>query len=140
MKKLLLVVILLIPLNAYAWQSFMDKCIASWIGYPLDSLIKSWGYPDDEKTIAGKKLLIFETYDTNYDAGGGVTVVSTDKKGNNTIISSGGGSEIEYCKTTFEIDENNIVIGGNSKGNACPAFYFMGKKLVNPANNPWVKK
>jgi len=38
-------------LSAYAWETYMYKSIKSWIGYPLDSLIKQCGYPDEEKAV-----------------------------------------------------------------------------------------
>lgn len=139
---LLLSSIMLLTSTAFARDSFMDKCIKSWIGYPLDSVIEKWGYPDQEKVIAGKKLFVWETYDydTNFHSGGGVAVISTDKKGNNTIIASGGQPQIEHCQKTLETDENNNIINGQWKGNICPKFYVMGKKFVNPLNDEWAKK
>ena len=131
----------MIPLCAYARESFMDKCIQSWVGYPLDSVIKKWGYPDQEKHIAGKTLYIWETYDYDNEIHtGGTTVISKDKKGRRTIYTSGGETIIEYCKKTIETDKNNIIINGQWDGNACPNFYMTGKKLVNPENDEWAKK
>ncbi len=140
MKKYILIFMLLIPVSAYGWEFFMDKCIASWIGYPLDSLMKSWGYPDDEKNIAGKKLYIWESSETSINRDAGFSIISTDKKGNETVFSTGGEIQVEYCKKIIEVDENDIVINGQWKGNACPNFYFAGKKLVNPQNDAWAKK
>lgn len=142
MKKFILISLLIIPLSASAWEFFMDKCIQSWIGYPLDSVIKNWGYPDQEKNIAGKKLYIWETYDYDTDIvpGSGFSIVSTDKKGRETIFTSGGETKLEYCRKTLETDDNNIIINGQWKGNDCPQFYMVGKKLVNPANDEWAKR
>ena len=138
MKKLIIISLLLVSLSAYAWNSFMDKCIESWVGYPLDSVMKKWGYPDQEKTIAGKKLYIWETYETTFNQRGGTTIVTKDKKGRETVFSSGGEPEIEYCKKILEVDEKNIVVNGQWSGNDCPMFYMVGKKLVNPNNDKWV--
>ncbi len=140
MKKFVLISLLLIPVWAYGFEFFMDKCIKSWIGYPLDSVIQRWGYPDQEKNIAGKKLYVWETFDTDIEYRGGWSVTSTDKKGNETTFSSGGVPQIEYCQKIIETDSNNIVINGQWKGNACPNFYIVGKKLVNPQNDQWAKK
>ena len=67
MKKFFYVAVLLfLSVNcAYAWEFFMQKCIASWICYPVDSVINRWGYPDREQNIAGKKLLIWINYEEN---------------------------------------------------------------------------
>ena len=140
MKRFILIsLLILIPLNAFGWEFFMEKCIQSWVGYSLDSLISKWGYPDNERSIAGRKLYEWITYDNNVEYVGGLTITSTDKKGNETSISAGGVPKVEYCRKTIEVNEDNIIQGGQYDGTFCPKFYFAGKKLVNPQNNPWVK-
>lgn len=133
MKKIILICLLLIPASAYAWETFMDKCIKSWIGYPLNSLIKLWGYPDEEKNIAGKKLYIWidYDYDTNINTGG-ISISTKDKKGRETLFSIGGEPVVNYCKKTIEVNENNIITNGSWKGNNCPLLYGGG--LMNPQN------
>ena len=131
MKKILIICLLLIPLDTFAWETYMDKCIKSWIGYSLDSLIKQWGYPDEEKNFANKKLYIWIDYD--YDANtnvGAFSVSKTDKKGRETVFSVGGEAALEYCKKTIEVNENDIIINGSWKGNNCPVIYG-GSKLMN---------
>ena len=133
MKKLIILLILFIPLSASAWETFMDKCIKTWIGYPLDSLIKQWGYPDEEKNIAGKKLYVWVDYDYDTDTNvGGISISKTDKKGRETVFSMGGETVVNYCKKTIETDENNVIINGSWKGNNCPVLY--GGRLMNPQN------
>ena len=142
MKKLIILGLLLLPMSAFAWESFMDKCINSWIGYPLDSVIKKWGYPQREKTIAGKKLYIWETYDYDTDVveGSGWSIIATDRKGRETSFTSGGQLKVEFCRKTLEIDDNNTIVNGQWEGNDCPKFYALGKKYVNPNNNEWENK
>lgn len=134
MKKIFLICLLLFSVSAYAWDSYLDKCIKSWIGYPLDNLIQQWGYPDEEKNIAGKNLYIWidYDYDTNTNIGG-ISISSTDKKGHETVLSFGGEAAVEYCKKTIEVDNNNIITNGFWKGNNCPLLYG-GKKLMNQRN------
>ena len=142
MKKTILIALLLIPLSAFAWETFMDKCIQSWIGYPLDSVIKKWGYPEYEKNIAGKKLYVWETYDydTEVVEGTGMTISTKDSKGNETSFTTGGQLKVEFCRKMLEVDNNNNIVGGHYEGNDCPKFYTLGKKFVNPENNEWAKK
>ena len=133
MKKIILISILLTATCAYGWEAFMDRCIKSWIGYPLDAMIKQWGYPDEEKNVAGKKLFIWIDYDYNNNRNSsGISISSTDKKGNKTVFSVGGENIADFCKKTIETDENNIIINGSWKGNSCPLLY--GSKLMNPQN------
>ena len=142
MKKFIVILLLMLPIAAYGWESFMDKCMESWIGYPLDSLIKKWGYPDYERNIAGKKLYVWETfdYDVDTDKGGGWVISKTDKKGRETTFTTGGVPVVEYCRKTIETDNNNNIVNGHWEGNDCPKFYMIGKKYVNPANDEWAKK
>ena len=109
MKKFIIISLLLLPLGAYGWESFMDKCINSWVGYPLDSVIKKWGYPNYERNIADKKLYVWEEfdYDVDPDRGGGWVISKTDKKGRETTFTSGGVPVVEYCRKTLETDDNN---------------------------------
>jgi len=134
MKKFVLICLLLmVSASAYAWETYMDKSIKSWIGYPLDSLIKQWGYPDEQKDIAGKKLYIWIDYDYNNSTNsGGISISKTDKKGRETTFSMGGETIADFCKKTIEADENNIIINGSWKGNNCPLLY--GSKLMNSQN------
>ena len=134
MKKFILVCILIFSTSAYAWETYMDKCIKSWVGYPLDAIIKQWGYPDEEKNIAGKKLYVWIEYDYDTDiTTGGISITSTDKKGRETVFNMGGDPVVNYCKKTIEADNNNIIKGGSWKGNNCPILYG-GKKWMNPQN------
>ncbi len=141
MKKFIIISLLLLPLSAYGWESFMDKCMASWIGYPFDSLVKKWGYPDYERNIAGKTLYVWETldYDVDTDRGGGWVISKTDKKGRETTFTTGGAPVVEFCRKTIELDDNKIIRNAQWEGNDCPKFYFVGKKYVNPQNNEWAR-
>ena len=141
MKKFIIISLLLLPLSAFGWESFMDKCMASWVGYPLDSVIKKWGYPNYEKNIANKKLYVWEEldYDVDPERTGGWSITATDKKGRETVFSSSGVPIVEFCRMTLETDENNIIVNGHWEGNDCPKFYLAGKKYVNPQNNQWAK-
>ena len=142
MKKYIVILLLALPVAAYGWESFMDKCIQSWIGYPLDSVIKKWGYPNYERSIAGKKLYVWETfdYDVDTDKGGGWVISKTDKKGRETTFTTGGVPVVEYCRKTLETDDNNNIVNGHWEGNDCPKFYMIGKKYVNPANDEWARR
>ena len=135
MKRVyILCFILLISSCVYAWETYMDKCIKSWIGYPLDALIKQWGYPDEEKTITGKNIYIWIDYDYDTETTvSGLSISKTDNKGRETVISMGGEAAVHYCKKTIEVDENNIIVNGSWKGNNCPIIYG-GNKLMNSQN------
>ena len=143
MKKILLTAVcLLIPVSPFAYDSFMDKCMNSWVGYPLNSVIKKWGYPDSDKNIAGHKLYIWERSRTVQNSSYETTKERKDSKGRTyyETYTSGGSTEVEYCRRIIEVDENDNVTSGQWKGNDCPIMYFTGQDWVNPENDEWARK
>lgn len=119
---LLLCLFMITCLNVNA-EEFMVKALNSWKGYSIDDVIASWGYPNNEKQIAGRNLV----YWTN-----GQYHIS----GNQYYISG----EESYCTKILEIDKNKKVISWQYEGNSCPNFYFTGSSLINPQNNEWEKQ
>ena len=60
MKKILisiLAVIMIQPMSfAIGTKSTMGKIMDSWLGEHINTVMDSWGYPSQEKEIAGRKL------------------------------------------------------------------------------------
>ena len=143
MKKILLSTTLLFLATTSCFaEPFMDKALSSWVGYPVDAIIKSWGYPDSQQNIAGKNVYIWEERNTYQQSTYEKSTVKTDKKGRTYVdtYTSGGGTTEYYCKKIIEVNSDNIISGYSYKGNACPAaYYFVGRKLVNPDNDAWKK-
>lgn len=127
MKKVLLIILalFLFPTSTFAIgvKSTMNKIMDSWNGEHIDSVIDNWGYPSNEKTVAGHNLYI-------WDNG---TALTENKWG--TVL-----LEQQSCTRIFEVDKNNTIIKWQWKGVDCPATYCTSKKWVNPNNNPWRKK
>ncbi len=120
-KLFLLSAICLISFQSIVYaESFMSKAMKTWVGYPLDSVIKAWGYPDDERIIAGKHLYYWGTIPT---------VV--------TVYDNGSSSTPKYCQKIFAVDDSNIINDWDWKGNNCPFSYKLSKFLVNPKNDVW---
>jgi len=133
MKKVLLSItaLALICTSVYAWgREIMDTIMRSWYGENIDSVISKWGYPTDEKNIAGRKLIIWsEGTEQSFD-----TWTDHDK---GWSFSTATAKEEDVCTRTFEVDEHNKIINGQWKGESCPFTQFGGKKWINPRNNPW---
>ena len=137
MKKFFLICLCLMFTSALAWESFMDKCIKSWIGYPIESVIEKWGYPNKERETSEKKLLVWEKYDMHYNENLNSYYADVMLGGNN--FPSANVLDIDYCRVTLEINSEKVVVGGKWDGNDCPKFYRFGKDYVNPKNNKWEK-
>ncbi len=68
MKRFLIsiLVLLLVSLSAEAFgiKKTMETIMDSWVGESINSVIKYWGYPTNEKTMAGRTLYY---WDWSYD-------------------------------------------------------------------------
>ena len=134
-------------------RAFMEDCLNSWVGYPVDSLIRVWGYPSDEREIAGKHLLYFNRSRVGYVPQTSNTTGNLNSYGNvygNTLYSNGtynantvtygGYSVTYYCNRIIEVDADNNIVSWQWEGNVCPGTYFKGKAWVNPENDKWALK
>ena len=84
MKKILSILFLLLAttISAFAFgvDSTMGTVMDSWKGSHIDKVIDRWGYPTDEKTVAGHKLYIWKTERTESSSGYTGTKAHKDKK------------------------------------------------------------
>ncbi len=140
MKKVLYVFLFIISIQICAFgfgvDSTMSTIIDSWKGYHIDNVIDRWGYPTEEKTIAGHKIYIWKTERIETASEYSQTNTHKDSKGRTyyTTETYGGGTEIYRSERILEVDENNIVIKGKWSGNDLPfTFIGIGKKWLNPA-------
>ncbi len=145
MKKLvmcfLLVTVFCLSSSCAFAEAFMKKALNSWIGYSINDVINSWGYPNEEKNIANKHLFYWYTNSTIY-VPPSTTSTLTPNLYNSTITTttSGGYTVNSSCNKIIEVNKENKVVAWQYNGNSCPSFYFTGKKLVNPQNDEWLIK
>ena len=139
MKKIIILAFAILSVQlctfAFGVDSTMTTVIDSWKGYNIDRVIDRWGYPTEERNIAGHKLYVWKTERTVTSSGYTTTKPHTDSKGRTyyTTSTSGGGTTVYTTERILEVDENNIVIKGQYGGNDLP-FTFMGiaKDWLNP--------
>ena len=139
MKKIICLFLFLVSFQAVSFafgiDSTMTTVMDSWKGYHIDKVIDRWGYPAEEKTIAGHKIYIWRTERTSTDGEYSTTKPHTDKKGRTyyTTTTYGGETTLLTTERILEVDDNNIVIKGKYSGNDLP-FTFMGiaKEWLNP--------
>lgn len=141
MKKFVyicLVAILFAPVVLADSASFNEKAMGSWVGYTIDDVIKSWGYPTEEKTIANHHIFIWNKNFTSYVPQNSNSTAYNSYSHTNIYTTTYGGYYVNYnCCRTFEVDENNKIISWQYQGNGCSSSYSRGKKLVNPQNDEW---
>ena len=126
-----------LPVNA-GTKEFMETCLNSWLGYTIDDVIAVWGYPSDERTIAGKHLLYWTYSSDIYIPQSSYSNVNKSYNSANVYTSTYGGYTItEVCNATLEVDDNNKIIKWEWSGDGCPGSYMTGRKYVNPNNDKW---
>lgn len=113
MKNALILIFLLLVTSCASVENYSKK-LDSFKGKSVASVIEEWGYPD-QTTVSpnSNKLLV---YSESSISSSGVSC-REDKKGNTSC--SGGGTTHNSCKTFFEIDSSNTVIGTSFRGNDC---------------------
>jgi len=124
------------PVSAQAFgiKKTMRAIMGSWVGKNIDSVIASWGYPDYEKTIAGRKLYY---WNWEYTVGNPTyTNARAHTYGNTTNINAytyGGGTRDISCNRILEVDESGRVTSWQWSGNNCPYTQaYLYKKWMNP--------
>ena len=106
-------------------NDFLSKAINSWYGYSFNSFVKIWGYPDRQTGFGDNKLyywnIVNNTNTTTYHFG-----TNSSTTYNN------------YGKEIIEVNDKNLIVGGQYNGNDCPFSYLLNHdKYVNPDNDPW---
>lgn len=139
MKKVLSILTLLLMTTistfAFGVDSTMSTVMDSWKGCHIDKVIDRWGYPTEEKTIAGHKIYVWKTERVVTSDEYSTTKQHTDKKGRTyyTTETYGGDTQVYTSERILEVDDKNIVTRGSWKGNDLP-FTFVGvaKQWLNP--------
>ena len=106
----------------------MDGIMQSWVGAHVDEVIGQWGYMDEEKTIAGKKLYVWHYTKQGFIAGTSHTRGSVDPDTgsySSTTTTSPGGVFYGSCTRILEVDKKNIVASWQWHGNNCPFAEWM---------------
>ncbi|MGN0014689.1 MAG: hypothetical protein ACI37T_04655 [Candidatus Gastranaerophilaceae bacterium] len=112
MKKILLTAILLAGSYAIAAGNHpMDEMLKSWIGTPINDVIKYWGNPND---------IEYERGQTEYEW----------KETSTRFIPGTQYQEKTKCERKLIVDVSGTVIYGTFEGNGCP-FTTEGVKKWN---------
>ncbi len=138
MKKILILLLLIffMPNNAQAFgpNKTMEAIMSSWVGKNIDSVIDHWGYPTNERRMAGRTLYYWDwSYNMNSPA---YTNAQAYTSGNTTSINAmtyGGGTINVSCNRILEVDSDGTVVSWQWSGNNCPYTQMrVYKQWVNP--------
>lgn len=130
-------VFLLMPISAQAFgiKKTMGAIMDSWVGEPVSTVIRRWGYPSYEKTMAGKTLYYWNWEYTVRNPT--YTDAQAHTYGNTTNISAytyGGGVRRVWCNRILEVDDSGRVASWQYSGNNCPYTKVrIYKQWMNPS-------
>jgi hypothetical protein len=126
--KLSLITFMLFLTACSGGAGLMDGIMSSWQGAHVDEVVSQWGYPDEEKTFAGRKLYIW-----NHKKGA-ILPQKSHTTGNinpmtgafsSTTTSSPSVVLNGSCQRILEITNNDVVKSWQWKGNNCPFMELM---------------
>ncbi len=126
MKK---IIVILICLFCFACASanrasYRDK-VNSWMGYNIESLTNSWGYPHKSFTAPnGNKVYVYEyrsevTIPNQYISSGMSTNIGNSTLYDSTTTQLGGQTFKSWCNTYFEVNDSNIIVRWRIEGDSC---------------------
>ena len=104
-----------------------DEVVQARIGQNLSTVISSWGFPTDQKEVAGRDLVYWTQTELSYDD---VPQISIEAP-----IGSSGSISAQIplaeptemtCSRVLEIDSNQVVINAALEGNDCPYYAPSG--------------
>ena len=140
LKRTCLSLIIFLTIAPSFASTFMDEALNTWHGYSLDDVINRFKYPDKERVIANRHLFIWKNSWQTYAPEQATSTISNYYIDSQVVTRKTGGHYVKHnCDVTFEVDKDNKIINWAWEGNSCPAFYYAGKKYVNPDNDPWLR-
>lgn len=103
----------------------MDGIMSSWVGSSAEDVMRQWGYPHEERNIAGKKLLIWHRNVQLTMPATATTTGTANRIGGTTYYSgtttvSGGGVSNWSCVRILEVNAENRIVSWQWEGNNCP--------------------
>lgn len=96
----------------------MDHAMATWKGAPLEEVVDRWGYPDEDKVVAGHRLIVWHRESTRYRP---TTEFTTGYvRGAPVPVTVRYWERVRSsCSRMVEIDRAERVIGWQWKGDDC---------------------
>lgn len=119
---------------------FIDnrEVMRSWVGKHIDDVILAWGYPDEERFVAGRKLIYWKServvkdyaYEDSY-----ITINTKDPKKeriHKRTIANPAAAYVATCRKGFEVDQNGRILGWDIKGDDCSMYEHIS--IANPVS------
>ena len=100
-----------------------EAMLDGWVGSESDRLARVWGAPEGTFNLSSGNTIWTYTFDFSYSykaAEFSATTYNEYTDSLNTMTTGGGTVNVERsCRTEFEVDGSNRVVGWRAVGNAC---------------------
>jgi hypothetical protein len=104
--------------------------LATYIGEPLNVAIDHFGYPDDDREIAGRKLYVWAVNEIDSVPDLATTTGTIgDQQFSATTFGGANVNMTAHCKITMAVDGHNIVRDVRYDGNMAGCFRFMAPAI-----------
>ena len=112
-----------------ATRANYEKILNSWVGAPVDNLVRSWGPPASSYRLqSGGQILVYDSRSSQtmmtpmqVQQAPGTFVGSTHYPGPTTVTGGQVYTIHRWCKTQFEVSEGGAVRNWRYEGNDCVA-------------------
>ena len=125
MRRPISIGLVLIALSGCAGAA-ENGIMQSWYGSHINEVIDQWGPPGQESNVAGRRFYSWghsQSATLPSQTTGNATVTGNTVTYNATTT---GGTISGSCTRSFEVNSQNIVINGFSKGNNCCVMAIAG--------------
>ena len=104
-----------------------DEVVNARTGQSLEQVIADWGFPTDERTVAGRRLVIWEESELSYDTVPkvGISLPIGDRGSVSATIPLSNPDELT-CRRVLQINSAEQVVAASLEGNDCPYFAPQG--------------
>ncbi len=104
-----------------------EDVVRGQVGKTLDQVIADWGFPTNERMVAGRRLVIWEDVDLSYDnvPQVGLNLPIGDNGSVSATIPLSDPEELA-CRRVLQINSAEKVVAGTLEGNNCPYYAPQG--------------
>ena len=104
-----------------------DEVVNARTGQSLEQVIADWGFPTDERTVAGRRLVVWEESELSYDnvPKVGISLPIGDRGSVSATVPLSNPEELT-CRRVLQINSAEQVVAASLEGNDCPYFAPRG--------------
>lgn len=122
--RALIAVLVIALLSGCATSAKYNAILDTWMGHDVNELVNSWGYPQNSfKAPNGNTVYVYGSsgsYTMPTQTNTTYNVVGNTVYGNS--YTTGGQTLNFWCRTFFEVNDQNIIVNWRWEGNNCKAM------------------